>query len=150
MIDSDNGLLTPDQQLFVMNGLSYVLEKEVGWLNHLISLNTVAAEIEMKEVKALGSSLRSMMDGIKKAASEAQSSFEVEAQRALVNSDKVKSAAADLKSANLEIESFLGEETQSNFPPSETSPPATPVSEGGSIVPKPVEYHGSTLVLKQP
>lgn len=147
MIDSGNGHLTCGQQLFVMSNLSFVLEKEVEWLNQLTYLKTAGAEDEMKEVKALGSSLRFMMDSIKKSASEAQSSFELEAQRALVNSDKVKSAASDLKSANQEIESFLGE-TQSNFPPSEELPPATPGSP--PVDPKPVEYFGSTLVLKTP
>lgn len=141
MTGSDVGNdLSPSQQLSIMDNLEWVLEKEIGWLNQLTYLKTVDAEDEMKEVRALGSSIRSMMDNIKRSAVEAQASFETEAQRALVNSDKVKSVAADLKSANLEIETFLGEETQTNFPPSEGSSP---------VIPVPVEYHGSTLIVKE-
>lgn len=134
----------------VLTNLSYVLDKEVDWQNHLISLNNVSLveeEPDMQEVKALGASLRDMMGQIKSAAADAQSAFQTEAQRALVNSGKVKSAAADLKSANLEIESFLGE-AGSNFPPSETSTPPTPTGSP-PVTPQAVEFQGSTLVIKK-
>lgn len=140
MTGSDTGNdLSPSHQLSVMYNLEWVLEQEVRWQNHLTSLKIANAEDDMREVKALGSSLRDMMDKVKKSAADAQANFQTEAERALSNSDKVKSAAADLKAANLEIESFLGE-ADSNFPPSEESPPVTP---------HPVEFHGTTLVLKE-
>lgn len=77
----------------------------------------------MKEVHDLASGMKEAIASIKKISADAKNSLAVEISRAQTNASKVKSLATDLKSANLEVEDFLGE-TGSNFPSSEES--ATP------------------------
>jgi len=78
----------------------------------------------MKEVHDLASGMREAVADLKRSSADAKSALSAEIARGKVNASKVKSMATDLKAANLEVESFLGE-TPSNFSTSETSP--TPV-----------------------
>jgi hypothetical protein len=82
----------------------------------------------MREVRELAEGMREAVASIRKTHTDAKSGLEVEVARAAVNSEKVKAFTQELKDANLEVESFLGE-TGSNFPTSETS--ATPRPAGG-------------------
>ena len=85
----------------------------------------------MKEVHDLASGMKEAITAIKKISLDARASLESEISRAHTNASKVKSLATDLKTANLEVESFLGE-TGSNFSSSEESitlPRPTPKSD---------------------
>lgn len=122
MYDLVSGIqLSPSQELYVLFGMEYQLDAELLWQNQLIYLEAASAnewdEDDMKEIKNLSSSLKTMMDGVKSAAADAQAQFQAEAERAKTNAGKVVSVAQDLKTSNLELEAFLGE-SDSNFPPS--------------------------------
>lgn len=71
----------------------------------------------MREVHDLASGMREAIASIRKNAVDAKNGLASEIVRANVNADKVKSLTDDLKEANKEVESFLGE-SGSNFPPS--------------------------------
>lgn len=75
----------------------------------------------MKEVRDLASGLKESIAAIKKSNLDARNSLDAEIARAQINAGKVNSFTKDLKEANLEVESFLGE-TNSNFPPSDVLP----------------------------
>lgn len=70
----------------------------------------------MREVHDLASGMKDAIAKIKQAASDAKSGLHAEIGRAQVNASKVVAMTTDLKAANLEVESFLGE-SGSNFPP---------------------------------
>lgn len=74
----------------------------------------------MREVHDLASGMKDAINKIKQAAADAKSGLHAEIGRAQVNAGKVQAMTADLKAANLEVESFLGE-SGSNFPPGEDS-----------------------------
>lgn len=90
----------------------------------------------MREVHDLAAGMKEAIAGIKKAAADAKSSLAVEISRAHVNAGKVQTMTSDLKSANLEVEEFLGE-SGSNFPPPgeelNTPPPLTADINGVTI-----------------
>jgi len=71
----------------------------------------------MREVHDLAAGMKDAIAGIKKLALDAKSGLNTEISRAQTNATKVNALTADLKAANLEVESFLGE-SGSNFPPS--------------------------------
>lgn len=77
----------------------------------------------MREVKSLAQGMKEAIANVKKANLDAKSELDGEIQRSLTNADKVRSFTRDLKDANGEVESFLGD-TGSNFP-----------QEGGSDTP---------------
>jgi len=74
----------------------------------------------MKEVRDLATGLKESIAAIKKASLDARSGLDAEIARSQINAEKVKSFTNDLKEANQEVESFLGE-SNSNFPSSEDS-----------------------------
>ena len=88
--------------------------------------NTVesAEDNEMREMKAITSSLKSLLAGLKQQADAAAQGAADEGKRALSNIDKVNSFTRDLKQSNVEIEQVLGD-IGSNFPPSEEDLPKT-------------------------
>lgn len=70
----------------------------------------------MREVHDLAQGMKEAIAKIKKDAADAKSSLATEISRAHANAGKVQTMVTDLKSANLEVEDFLGE-SGSNFPP---------------------------------
>jgi hypothetical protein len=109
----------PALQSLILSQLERTLAAEVQWENLSIFYNSVQ-EDKMKEVHDLASGMKEAIASVKKISADAKSSLAVEISRAHTNASKVKSLATDLKSANLEVEDFLGE-TGSNFPSSEES-----------------------------
>jgi hypothetical protein len=119
LVTGNRLLLDPALQFLILNQLSWALDSEVNWQNHLI-YSSIVREKDMREVHDLAAGMKEMIAGVKRAAAEAKNSLSAEINRAHVNADKVKSMTDDLKSANLEVEDFLGE-SGSNFPPSGNS-----------------------------
>jgi len=112
-LDQDVVLLS-----FIMHRLRRSLQSEVRSINRSISLNSVGSD--MKEVRDLATGLKESIAAIKKASLDARSGLDAEIARSQINAEKVKSFTNDLKEANQEVESFLGE-SNSNFPSSEDS-----------------------------
>lgn len=69
----------------------------------------------MKEVFDLANGMREAIANLKQSHINAKAELASEITRANVNAKKVQSLAQELKTANKEVESFLGE-TGSNFP----------------------------------
>lgn len=74
----------------------------------------------MREIRDLAAGMKETIASLKKMNIAAKSELNSEVERANVNASKVKAFTKELKDANLEVESFLGE-TGSNFPTSEGS-----------------------------
>lgn len=70
----------------------------------------------MREVKDLASGMKEAIANVKKLTTDAKAGLNNEIGRALTNADKVRTFTRELKDANLEVESFLGD-TGSNFTP---------------------------------
>lgn len=71
----------------------------------------------MREVHNLAAGMKEAIASLRKAAVDARAGLDLEVSRAAGNVEKVQSVTADLKAANIEVESFLGD-TNSNFPSS--------------------------------
>ena len=104
----------------ILDQVEREVDAELRWQNHLIFCNIVQGT-DMREVHNLAAGMKEAIASIKKAAVDARSALDAEVGRAAGNVEKVRSVATDLKEANLEVESFLGE-TGSNFPSSGDSP----------------------------
>jgi hypothetical protein len=74
----------------------------------------------MKEVRDMAAGMREAIASIRKSSADAKNNLAVEIGRAQTNAAKVRSFTQELRDANLEVESFLGE-TNSNFQHSEDS-----------------------------
>lgn len=86
----------------------------------------------MREVRDLAAGMRELIAGLRKDNAAAKSELHAEVARAKSNSQKVRSFARDLKEANLEVESMLGE-TGSNFPPLEESDTQAPNGQATDV-----------------
>ncbi len=115
---------SPALQLLILVQINWELEYEIVKQNRL---NCLVREVQMREVHDLAAGMKDAIAGIRKLAVDAKNGLNTEIGRAQSNADKVRALTADLKSANLEVESFLGE-SGSNFPPSggdSSTPPST-------------------------
>lgn len=113
---------SPALQLLILVQVNWELEHEIVKQNRLN-----LREVQMREVHDLAAGMKDAIAGIRKLAVDAKNGLNTEIGRAQSNADKVRALTADLKSANLEVESFLGE-SGSNFPPSggdSSTPPST-------------------------
>jgi hypothetical protein len=108
----------PVVQVLILLQIGWELSAEVEYQNRLISSKAaIVKESDMREVRDFGSGIKGMLQGLKADMAKASDAFQSEVQNAKVNTEKVVSLAADLKSANQEVEDFLGEAVNSNFPP---------------------------------
>ena len=73
----------------------------------------------MREVRDLAAGMKEAIVSLRQASADAKAALFEEMSRANANADKVRSFIKELKEANQEVESFLGE-AGTNFPPSET------------------------------
>src|SRR5271169_5290506 len=78
-----------------------LLDAEVQWQNHLLSLS--ARGNQMREVHDLATGMKEILANLRKTAIDARSQLESEVTRAVTNADKVKSVAVDLRDANKEV-----------------------------------------------
>lgn len=74
----------------------------------------------MREVRDFATAIRTSVEALRRTTEAAKGELMTEIQRGNVNAEKVRSMTKELKEANLEVESFLGE-TGSNFSNSEES-----------------------------
>lgn len=100
---------------YIRRGMEWELDQEVRRQNRLIFLD-MARDIKMREVKSLAQGLKDTIASVRQMTIDAKNDLEAEAKRALGNAAKVVSFTKDLKDANAEVETFLGD-TGSNFPP---------------------------------
>lgn len=112
----------PMWQLLILYNVGLELSAEVQLQNRLIPSTTASyvGNDEMRDIKNMAVSLKDLITKLKVDAANAQAGFLAEGNRAHENTQKVRSATADLKEANLMVEEMLGE-TGSNFPPLESS-----------------------------
>lgn len=105
----------------------------------------------MQEIRELASGMKSAIASLKQGAVDAKGLLATEMGRAKVNNEKVLAMATDLKSANLEVEEFLGE-TRSNFPSDEkksnTHQSAGTDAPKEEFVPTHADMNGVTLNKK--
>ena len=88
----------------------------------------------MREVHNLAAGMKQAIASLKKSATDARAQLDLEMTRATDNVGKVHSVVSDLKAANIEVETFLGD-TGSNFP-----------SSGGLVTPStPADINGVTV-----
>jgi hypothetical protein len=116
MTDSVTGKrmqLDPVLQLLVLNNVKWELDAELFYQNNSIR------DHNMREVRDLAAGMKQAIAGLKQSAVDAKNNLNAEIAHAQVNAEKVNALTADLKAANLGVDSFLGE-TGSNFPPSGT------------------------------
>lgn len=125
-------------QALVLSALRQSLSVEVTAINQALWEN------DMREVSKMAADMRGMVANLKKLNTDAQSGLAAEVSRANVNAEKIKAFTQELKDANLEVESFLGE-TGSNFSTSEKSDTSgiSDTQQQGTVVPP--DKNGVTL-----
>lgn len=113
--------------IYILNQIEMALRQEVSYQNTFAS---EGSEEIMREVRNVASTMREAIAALKQRAGLAVANFESEVNNAHSNLDNVDSVTHELKEANKEVESMLGE-SGSNFTPVGPDGTSRPVDENG-------------------